>query len=547
LITVAGNQATIALKDAHALAEQRRLAAELDVKVTQRTAELLASNEALKAEITERRRSEAFLAQAQRLTSTGSMWWDVASGKIIWSDETFELMQCPKTTTPTVELAMLRCHPEDAERVSDIIMRGTAAGTNMDFEHRLLMPDGTVKHVHVVLQNIANSTSPVFIGASTDITDRMNAERRLRRSETFLATGQKISQTGIFSWQVDTDELTFSEELNRIFEFEIDAVLTFDRIIGRVLPDDLPTLAEKMEMVRAGLDNTEYEIRLKSPDGGTKFVRVVAQLIRHKDGHTECLGAVQDVTQWRLAEEARDHLRNELARVASIMSLGEVAASIAHEVNQPLAGIVTNANTCVRMLTAEPPDIHEALETARRTIRDGNRAADVISRLRALFRKKTAAIEPVDLNEAAHEVVTLLRNNLRKEKIELQINLADDLPMIGGDRVQLQQVIMNFIRNAIEALGAIKDRRRSILVASETNTDDHVCLSVTDSGTGFAQAETARLFDAFYTTKLGGMGIGLSVSRSIIAAHKGRIWARQNDGPGATFGFSIPRYTDGLQ
>jgi signal transduction histidine kinase len=194
------------------------------------------------------------------------------------------------------------------------------------------------------------------------------------------------------------------------------------------------------------------------------------------------------------------------------------------------------------MLTADPPDIQEALETARRTIRDGNRAADVIRRLRALFRKKAAAIEPVDLNEATFEVVTLLGNTFRKEKIEVQTSLANDLPLVGGDRVQLQQVIMNFLRNALEALSAVNDRQRSVLVRTAIADDDYICLSVKDPGCGFADVNNGQLFDAFYTSKIGGMGIGLSVSRSIIAGHKGRIWAKANEGPGVTFGFCIPRY-----
>lgn len=220
--------------------------------------------------------------------------------------------------------------------------------------------------------------------------------------------------------------------------------------------------------------------------------------------------------------------------------MGVLAASIAHEVNQPLAGIVTNADTCLRMLSADGPNIEGARETARRTIRDGNRASEVITRLRALYSEKELAPELMDLNEAAREVTSLLVNDLQRNRVILCYELAENLPAITGDRVQLQQVILNLLRNASDAMSAVDDRPRELLIRTACDEGDHVRFSVSDTGSGFTMQAADKFFQPFYTTKKTGMGIGLSVSRSIIEAHRGRLWATPNDGPGATFSFSIP-------
>jgi PAS domain S-box-containing protein len=248
----------------------------------------------------------------------------------------------------------------------------------------------------------------------------------------------------------------------------------------------------------------------------------------------------------RLSEEALSKVRSELAHVARAQSLGVLTASIAHEVNQPLSGIITNANTCLRMLAADPPNVDGARETARRTIRDGNRAADVVTRLRALFSRKDATTEPVDLNEAAREVIALSWSELQRSRVILRPELADILPPVTGDRVQLQQVILNLLLNAAEAMSSVNDRPRQLVIRTERDEGDRVRLTVQDAGVGLDPQGADKLFEAFYSTKSGGMGIGLSVSRSIIESHHGRLWAAPNDGPGATFAFSIPRAPDGV-
>jgi C4-dicarboxylate-specific signal transduction histidine kinase len=223
-----------------------------------------------------------------------------------------------------------------------------------------------------------------------------------------------------------------------------------------------------------------------------------------------------------------------------VTALNALTASIAHEINQPLAGIITNASTCLRMLSADPPNLDGARETARRALRDGNRASDVITRLRELYGKKEFTFEPVDLNEATREVIALSLGDLQRNRVVLRSQLAEDLPPVTGDRVQLQQVVLNMVRNGSDAMVGIEDRPRELWVKTELEKGNHVRLSVIDAGVGFRPEVAGKLFEPFYTTKADGMGIGLSVSRSIIEAHHGRLWGRPNEGPGAEFSFSIP-------
>jgi C4-dicarboxylate-specific signal transduction histidine kinase len=351
--------------------------------------------------------------------------------------------------------------------------------------------------------------------------------------------------TGSFSWKVATEEITWSEELYRIYGFEIGALVTLELIRTRVHPEDV-SLLEKMVQERAGGNDFEWQYRLLMPDRSIKYMHAVAHATRDRDGQLEYIAAVQDVTGRRLSEEALDKARSELAHVSRVSSLGAMTASIAHEVNQPLSGIVTNAGTCLRMSDADPPNVDGARETARRIIRDANRASDVITRLRALFAKKDTRTELVDLNEATREVIVLSLSELQRSRVILRSEFADDLPPVIGDRVQLQQVILNLLRNASDAMSGISDRPRQLVIRTERDERDGARLTVQDTGVGFEPQALNRLFAAFYSTKSNGMGIGLSVSRTIIESHHGRLWAALNDGPGATFSFVIPQRPEGV-
>jgi PAS domain S-box-containing protein len=403
-----------------------------------------------------------------------------------------------------------------------------------------LRADGSEFPVELAITRIPVEGPPSFTGYLRDITKRKQSEEKLRRSEAFLLEGQRLGQTGTFSWRVASEEITWSEQVYRIFEFDTGLPVTLGLIGSRVHPEDVPLMHDMIERAQAG-KNFEYDHRLLMPDHTVKYLHLVAHATRDQDGRLEYIGAVHDVTRRRLSEEALSKARSELAHVARVTSLGVLTASIAHELNQPLSGIITNANTCLRMLAGNPPNVDGARETARRTIRDGNRASEVIARLRALFGKKDITTESVDLNEATREVIALSLSKLQRSRLVLRPELADDLPPITGDRVQLQQVILNLLLNASDAMSSVNGRPRRVVIRTERDEGDRVRLSVQDAGVGFDPQVADRLFEAFYTTKSDGMGIGLSVSRSIIERHHGRLWAAPNDGPGATFSFSIPR------
>jgi len=400
--------------------------------------------------------------------------------------------------------------------------------------------DGSEFPVELAISRIALEGPPSFTCYLRDITERKVKEDALRRSEAFLAEGQRLSLTGTFSWKVAAGEITWSEQVYRIFEFDPSSPMTLELISRRVHPDDMPLMADMIERARGDGSDFEYDHRLQMPDGSIKYLHLIGHGTRDKEGRLEYIGAVQDVTQRRLAEQALGEARSELARVARVASLGTLTASIAHEVNQPLSGIVTNASTCLRMLAADPPNVDGARETAQRTIRDGHRASDVIKRLRALFSKRKATTESLDLNEAMREVLALSLGDLQRNRVILEAELASALPPVTGDRVQLQQVILNLLQNASDAMSSVDDRPRRLVIKTEHDNGDHVRVMVQDAGVGFPPQDADRLFDAFYTTKDDGMGIGLSVSRSIVEKHHGRLWAVPNDGPGATVSFSIP-------
>jgi PAS domain S-box-containing protein len=548
LLGIAANQALTGLQQARLLSEQKRVADKLDQSVAQRTEELAAANEVLRKEVAERRRAEEALAASEHnlrlivdsipglvslLTPAGAV--ELVNPQLVeYCGRTLEELRL-WGTSDTV-------HAEDLPRVAQVFARSITSGNPYDFETRLRRFDGVYRWFQVRGLPVRDADGRIlrWCALLTDIDERKRAEDALKRSEAFLAEGQRLSRIGSLSWRVETDEIMWSEELYRIFGFERDVPVTLDLIATRVHPEDIPLMNDMVERARSAVSDFEYEHRLVMPDDSVKYLHMIAHGIRDNDGRLEYIGAVQDVTQRQISEEALAKARSELAHVASVTSLATLTASIAHEVNQPLSGIVTNASTCLRMLTLDPPNVDGARETARRTIRDGNRASDVIMRLRALFSKKDTIAERVDLNDSTREVIALSLSELQRNRVILRSELADDLPLVTGDRVQLQQVILNLLRNASDAMSTVRDRPRELLIRTERDEGDRVLLSVKDAGIGFDSQSVDKLFQAFYTTKNEGMGIGLSVSRSIIGQHDGRLWAALNNGPGATFSFSIP-------
>jgi len=433
-------------------------------------------------------------------------------------------------------------HPDDVSTAAVPFAHSLATGEPYDFEIRIRRADGMYRWFKIRGRPHCDGQGRIvrWYGLLTDIHDRKLAEDELRRREYYLAMGERVSETGSYVWEVSTDRITCSEQLLRIHEFDDRNTVTAAAMRDRIHPEDLQILESTKAEVESGRGNEDYEIRLRMPDGRVKYVRAFSEVIHDANGQMICIGAVQDVTRRRLAEEALDKVRSDLTHLSRVMSLGTLTASIAHEVNQPLAGIMTNSNICVRMLTADPPNVTGALETVRRTIRDSNRAADVVARLRALFSGRTAKSAGVDLNEAAAEILTLMASDLQRSRVQVQTEFAADLPRITADRVQLQQVILNLLRNASDAMSNVEDRQRLAIIETKRGSDGAVTLSVQDCGVGFPTENAEKMFQAFYSTKNDGMGMGLSVSRSIIESHYGRIWAESRDGGGAMFAFSVP-------
>jgi PAS domain S-box-containing protein len=432
------------------------------------------------------------------------------------------------------------CHAEDVPRVMAAFTRSLASGEPYEFEARVRRFDG----VHRWCQGRgraardANGRIARWYALLIDIDDRKRAESALKRAYDSIADAQRLSRTGSFITDLLADDHTWSDEAYRIFEFELATKVTVQRIRDIVHPDDLRAFDSVIARGGDGKD-VHFDFRIVTASRAVKHVRGLAHVIEKVAGRPMFVGALQDVTETRVAEQARDKARSELDHASRAMSLGVLTASIAHEVNQPLSGVITNASTCLRMLGADPPNLEGALETARRTIRDGHRASDIVTRLRTMFGKKDFAAEAVDLNEAAREVVALTLRELQRHGIGVRVLLDEELPNVIGDRVQLQQVLVNLLLNASDATRGVEDRPREIFV--ETARDAGAArLAVRDTGVGILPDSLSKLFDAFFTTKAEGMGIGLSVSRSIVERHGGRLWATNNDGPGATFAFSIP-------
>jgi PAS domain S-box-containing protein len=435
-------------------------------------------------------------------------------------------------------------HPDDLPRVIAAFTESVSTGKPYSVEHRCRRADGIYRWFQVRALAVRDENNQItgWYVVLTDVDDLKRAETEFRHAYGRLAEAQRLSKTGSFVTDLQADR-KWSDEAYRIFDFDPATTVTVQMVRDVVHVEDRPSFDAAIARITSGM-NVDYVFRIVTRRGVLKHVRTTAHVVEDAAGRPLFVGAVQDVTESKVAEEALNRARAELAHVARITSLSTLTASIAHEVNQPLSGIITNASTCLRMLDANPPNVDGARETARRTIRDGNRASEVITRLRALFSKKEFTLEPLDLNEATREVIALSLSELQRNRVIIQSELADNLPLVRGDRVQLQQVILNLLRNASDAMAGIDDRPRQLMIRTEIDEDDSVRLTVHDVGVGLEPERMDKLFVAFNTTKTGGMGIGLSVSRSIIESHHGRLWASPNDGPGATFSFSIPRSSE---
>ena len=433
-------------------------------------------------------------------------------------------------------------HPDDKKGMLVKWSTIRASGMPGELEARLRRFDGEYRWFLFRAVPLRNEQGNIvkWYGSSTDIEDRKRAEEELRRSEAKLVEAQRVSQTGSFVWNISTGERVGSKEFFRILGYDQPHSVTFEMVLQRAHPEDRAFVEQAIDRAaRAGKD-LDYEHRLLMPDGSVKHVHVVAHAVRSEAGQLEFIGAVVDVTATKQAEEKLHKAQAELAHVTRVTTLGELTASIAHEVNQPLAAVVANAEACLRWLDRESPDLVAARRSVEWVINDSCRASEVIRRVRALAKKSDIEKVPLDVNDVVREAVVLVQRELSSQFISLRTELAPSLPMILGDRVQLQQVIINLVMNGIEAMQPITDRQRELVIRSDQDEMRRVHVSVTDCGVGISAEIANRLFNAFFTTKSSGMGMGLSICRSIVEAHEGRLSISPNEGPGTTVQFVLP-------
>jgi PAS domain S-box-containing protein len=432
-------------------------------------------------------------------------------------------------------------HPDDVDYIVEARNKGIASGEAWESEGRIRSADGQYRWFLNRAAPLRDEQGNIvkWYGSNTDIEDRKRAENALRRSEAYLAEAQRLSLTGSFGWAIGTGEIRWSAEAFRIFECDPKSPPTLDFVVERTHPDDRGFLKRLLERVSRNRDNWEVEHRLLMPDGSIKHIHVVAHPLGETSGPLEYVGALMDITAEKHAQEALQQAQAELAHVTRVTTLGELTASIAHEVNQPLAAIITNGEACLRWLGNETPNLEEARGAVERMIRDGNRAGEVIQRLRALTRKTDPQNAPLDINDVIHDVVGLVQREVLNYRVQLRLDLDSGLDPVLGDRVQLQQVIINLIVNSIEAMANVADQRE-LMIRVREHDRDHALVAVQDSGVGIPPDQLDRVFNAFFTTKADGMGMGLSICRSIVEGHGGRLWASCNDGAGVTFQFTVP-------
>src|SRR2546422_4072553 len=669
LLRVAANQAWIGLQQARRTTDQNRVAHELEERVVERTRQLTAVNQELQRGLAERkraeeelRRSEAHLAEAQRLSHTGSFGWDVRGGEIYWSEETFRIFGYEEETEAAVERILQRTHPDDRILVQRVIDRAQRDRKAFDFEHRLLMSDGLVKYLHVVAHPLKTNEAGKreFVGAVMDITARKRAAETLRESEEqwkavfennptmyFMvdAAGTVLSVNPFGAEQLGytVDELVghavwtvfyeadreavrrnvavCREQVGRTMSWEFrnvrkDGTVLWVRqtakamlikkrpvvlivceditdrkraeyLTGQVFersPDDVFIIARDYRYQRV---NPVYEQHWRKPaekivgmhvadllgmesfehmrpflkrcfegeevnqagwltfgSRGRRYVVVSCSPLRPNSERVEAALVIsRDLTEHLLASEGLREAQASLAHVTRVTTLGEVTASFAHELNQPLAAIVNNANACLGLLPRGRHDLDEVREALGDIVGDAERASAIIERVRGLAKRSPLERVPLRLVDVVDDVVALAAAESAARRVAIRTDVAGDLPLVLGDRVQLQQVLLNLVVNGMDAMSKAEeaDRRLEIRGRSETHDGTQaITISVQDRGIGLQAGHTERIFEAFYTTKPHGMGMGLAISRSIIEAHGGRLWAESNRGPGATFSFRLP-------
>jgi PAS domain S-box-containing protein len=494
------------------------------------------------------KRSEAYLAEAQRVTHTGSC---AVNGKtrdiLYWSEEMYRLFGFdPHDGLPAWDQWMQRVHPEDLDKFRMAGDKTFLEKVHCDVEFRIVRPDGTVKHIHAIGHPVLNPNGELVqvIGTMVDITERTRAEESLRRSEGYLAQAQRLAQIGSWAWEATPNKnaLYISDEWYRIYGFDPkDGMPSWEQELQRVHREDRARFQATLDRAVAEKSDYEMEFRILPPHTPVSFVRSVGHPVLGSSGELlQFVGVSMDITESKQSEEEHERLRQELADLAHlnrVSTMGELTASLAHEIKQPIGAAVTNADACVRLLDRDQPDISEAREAALEMAKDARRAADIIDRVRSLYQKGSSQLDAVDTNEVIGEMVVMLQNEAKRHSVTIRTDVAKELPPVMADRVQLQQVLLNLMLNGIEA---IRDMSGELNIKSQLADDGQVLISVTDTGVGLPTENADQIFNPFFTTKNKGTGLGLAITRSIVESHCGRIWAAPNLERGATFYFTLP-------
>jgi len=508
-------------------------------------------------DITDRKRAEEalkqsqfYLSEGQRLAHMGS-WasndlgirWSDNLG-IYWSDEVYKIYGLdPQNGAPNLKQYLATIHPDDRASMAETIrvMHGQRCGC--DVTKRIVRPDGEVRYVRCVgVPVFEGGVFKAFHGTTMDVTEHELLTQELRRERAYLTEAQSLTHTGSWACNLLTREIFHSSDENaRLYGFDPNqGAIPFDRFYNAILAEDEVALRAKLEnAIREGADY-DIEFRIRRTDGAIRFLRGIGH---HNPSQEigEYVGITMDITERKRAEEERERLRQleaDLAHINRVNMMGELAAALAHEIRQPIAASITSANACLRWLARDPPDLERARAAAARIEQDGNRAADVINRLRSFYKKGTPPERGiVDLSDIVREMTALLRKEAVRHSIEIHSELHEDMPNVLADRVQLQQVFMNLMLNAIDAM---KDTGGKLTISSRLTPEGQLIVSISDTGVGLPAENTEGIFDAFHTTKPQGTGMGLAITRSILEAHGGRVWATANREAGATFHFTLP-------
>jgi PAS domain S-box-containing protein len=501
------------------------------------------------------RQSQFYLSEGERLAHIGS-WASTDLGirwsedlNIYWSDEVYKIFGFdPKNGTPSLKQFLSAVHPQDQASLTATMKKLHEEHCGCDVTNRIVRPDGEIRYVRCVgIPVVEDGVFKGYRGTTMDITEQELLTQELRREKAYLAEAQSLTHIGSWATNFHTGQMFhLSDEVYRLHGFEPNqGPSALERFWDTVHREDEPIVRAALEnAIRARADYDIPEFRVCHPDGSVRFLRTIGH--HNRSGELgDYVGITMDITDRKRAEQERERLRQleaDLAHINRVNMLGELAAALAHEIKQPIAASITSANALLRWLAHDPPDLERARAAAKRIEQDGNRAADVINRLRSFYKKGTPPQrESIKVKDIIREMTVLLGDEALRHSVTIRSELDEDVPDILADRVQLQQVFMNLMLNAIEAM---KDAGGEMTIRFGLNQEGQLLISISDTGVGLPVENAERIFDAFHTTKPQGTGMGLAITRSILESHGGRIWAAANQGAGATFHFTIPVETE---